>query len=280
MRNRVIRLPRNAVLEVTYQCNHRCLFCSCPWYAPEGKYPKGEELDLQAWKEVVDRLYDKGVEVFSISGGEALLKDCLPQILEYIHIQSGKRNKYPGITLISNGRFMTNEYLRLFQRYHVNLAMSLPGYATFKDHTGVDNADGVLGWFREAKRLRLRTTVNITVTRINYDELFETIALGLLNGASSVLLNRFLPGGRGLLYRHKLELSREQLNGMLDTAEEVLSYRKCYGYVGTEFPRCLIKDINKYRYLGIGTQCAAAKGFFAIDPSGRVIIPQGLSGMF
>ena len=76
--------------------------------------------------------------------------------------------------------------------------------------------------------LRLRTTVNITVTRINYDELFETIALGLLNGASSVLLNRFLPGGRGLLYRQKLELSREQLNGMLDTAEEVLSYRKCY----------------------------------------------------
>lgn len=270
MRNQVIRLPRNAVLEVTYQCNHRCLFCSCPWYAPEGKYPKGEELDLQAWKEVVDRLYDKGVEVFSISGGEALLKDCLPQILEYIHIQSGKRNKYPGITLISNGRFMTNEYLRLFQRYHVNLAMSLPGYATFKDHTGVDNADGVLGWFREAKRLRLRTTVNITVTRINYDELFETIALGLLNGASSVLLNRFLPGGRGLLYRQKLELSREQLNGMLDTAEEVLSYRKCYGYVGTEFPRCLIKDIKKYRYLGIGTQCAAAKGFFAIDPSGQI----------
>ena len=74
MGNQVIRLPRNAVLEVTYQCNHRCLFCSCPWYAPEGKYPKGEELDLQAWKEVVDRLYDKGVEVFSISGGEAYLK--------------------------------------------------------------------------------------------------------------------------------------------------------------------------------------------------------------
>lgn len=73
-----------------------------------------------------------------------------------------------------------------------------------------------------------------------------------------------------MLYRHKLELSREQLNGMLDTAEEVLSYRKCYGYVGTEFPRCLIKDINKYRYLGIGTQCAAAKGFFAIDPSGQI----------
>ena len=46
--------------------------------------------------------------------------------------------------------------------------------------------------------------------------------------------------------------------------------RKCYGYVGTEFPRCLIKDINKYRYLGIGTQCAAAKGFFAIDPSGQI----------
>ncbi|HEY3444957.1 MAG TPA: hypothetical protein VGK67_01285 [Myxococcales bacterium] len=27
-------LPRTAVLEMTYRCNHVCLFCSCPWSAP------------------------------------------------------------------------------------------------------------------------------------------------------------------------------------------------------------------------------------------------------
>ena len=26
-------LPSTAVLELTYRCNHECIFCSCPWYA-------------------------------------------------------------------------------------------------------------------------------------------------------------------------------------------------------------------------------------------------------
>ena len=116
----------------------------------------------------------------------------------------------------------------------------------------------------------LKTTVNITVTKRNYYELFRTIALGLLNGASSVLLNRFLPGGRGLRYQDSLSLNREQLNGMLDIAEEVLEYGKRYGHVGTEFPKCVIKDINKYQRLEIGMQCAAAKYFFVIDPAGQI----------
>lgn len=265
-----IQLPQSAVLELTYQCNHKCLFCSCPWYAPNSTYPKLKELDLKEWKDVVDRLYEEGIKSFSISGGEALLKDCMPELVEYIREKGLKKNIDNEIVLISNARLMNDSYLNLFKRCRVHLSMSLPGYETFQKHTNVNNADGVLYWFRKAKEAGMKTTVNITVTKMNYYELFRTIALGLLNGASSVLLNRFLPGGRGLEYRNSLELDKEQLNGMLDVAEEVLEYGKRYGYVGTEFPRCLIKDINKYRRLSIGTQCAAAKYFFVIDPAGQI----------
>ena len=263
-------LPLSVVLELTYKCNHHCIFCSCPWDAPHSKYPKGKELCLDEWKAAIDKLYQQGVQSFSISGGEALLKDCMPEFVEYIHVEGLKRDIDSPIVLISNGLAMKDEYLHLFKKCNVHLSMSLPGYRTFKEHTGVDNADGVLGWFEKAKSLGMDTTVNVTVTQKNYLELFETISMGLISGASSVLLNRFLPGGRGLSYMKELMLTPEQVNGMLDTAEEVLTLSNRYGNLGTEVALCAIKQPKKYKRMEIGYQCAAAKTFFVVDPSGHI----------
>lgn len=267
-----IRLPEAVVLELTYKCNHKCLFCSCPWEAEaEGApcYEKGEELDFEAWKRVLDKLHPMGVRNISISGGEALLKDCLIDLLAYVREQD-IYNKDTKIVLISNGLEMTQEYLEAFKKYDVHLSMSLPGLTTFEQHTGVDNAGGVLHWFGEAKKMGVETTVNVTVTALNYHELYETIANGLIAGADTVLLNRFLQGGRGLSHIEELTLDREQLNGMLETAEGVLRKANRIGSVGTEYPLCIIKDIKKYEQLTIGSICAAAKGFFVVDPSGWI----------
>lgn len=263
-------LPPAVVLELTYKCNHHCIFCSCPWYAPNSKYPVGKELSLYEWKTTIDKLYDLGIQLFSISGGEAILKDCMPEVVEYIHAQGLRRGIDNPIVLISNGLAMKDEYLSLFKMCNVHLSMSLPGYSTFQEHTGVNNADGVLGWFEKAKMLGLQTTVNITVTQKNYLELFETISMGLISGASSVLLNRFLPGGRGLEHMKELMLSVDQVNGMMDTAEEVLTIANRYGHIGTEVAFCSIKEPDKYQRLRVGYQCAAAKGFFVIDPAGNI----------
>ncbi len=134
----------------------------------------------------------------------------------------------------------------------------------------MDNANGVLHWFQEAKKLGMNTTVNVTVTNKNYFELFKTISMGLISGASSVLINRFLPGGRGLLYQNELVLDKKQLNGMLDTTEEVLLLSNRYGQVGTEIPLCVIESPEKYKRLVYGTKCSAAKDFFVIDPAGQI----------
>ena len=265
-----MKFPSAVVLELTYRCNHKCLFCSCPWEAPDSKYIKGQELNLEEWKRVIDILYENGVKAFSISGGEALLKDCMPEIVEYIYSENKRRNLDVPTVLISNGLAMKEEYLQLFKRCNVHLSMSLPGYSTFEEHTGVDNADGVLAWFEKARELGLQTTVNVTVTKKNYHELFETISMGLIHGASSILLNRFLPGGRGLKYMDELAITPEQVNGMFETAEEVLTLSNRYGNLGTEVAGCAIKNPGKYKRLKFAYKCAAAKGFFVIDPAGNV----------
>jgi len=190
-------------------------------------------------------------------------------LLKYIRLEN-MYNRDESIVLITNALLMNETYLKAFKKYNVHLGFSLPGLQTFEQHTGVDNASGVLHWLQEAKKMGITTTVNVTVTNINYDELYETVANGLLAGADMVLLNRFLPGGRGLSHIKELSLTREQLNGMLDITEEILQLSNRVGSVGTEFPRCIINDIHKYKQLKIGSLCAAAKGFFVIDPAGWV----------
>lgn len=57
---------------------------------------------------------------------------------------------------------------------------------------------------------------------------------------------------------------------MLNVAEAVLEKANRYGHVGTELPLCAIKQPQKYKHLQVSNQCAAAKGFFIIDPSGYI----------
>lgn len=265
-----VKLPKLVVLELTYKCNHKCLFCSCPWYAPSSAYPVRVELDLAQWKRAIDRLYDAGVEKFSITGGEAILKKETPDIVRYIRDEGHRRGFDHQMVLISNGKAMSDEWLHFFKEQNVHLCLSMPGYKSFKQLTGNDNVEGVLHWFRRAKEVGVSTTANITVTKINYGEIFKNISMALINGASTVLLNRFLPGGRGLLHIDQLLLSHDQLKGLLDTAEEVLTYANRNACLGTEIAGCTIDDELKYSHIKFGYRCSAASNFFVVDPAGQL----------
>jgi len=273
--NDVQVFPANAVLEMTYNCNHKCLFCSCPWENTTKHdffYDKREELNFCDWKKVLNTLEDLKIARVSISGGEPLLKDCLLDLLYYIR-EKTKLNKNEKIVLISNGEIMSEKYLLAFKELNVHLSLSLPGLDTFEYHTGSqkNSASNVLKWLTRAKEFSIETTVNITVTSKNFHELYETIANGLIAGADTILLNRILYGGRGIAYHEELSLSRDELRGILDIAEDVLSKSKRVGSLGTEYPLCIISDkIGTYERIRIGSQCAAAKGFFVIDPSGYI----------
>jgi radical SAM protein with 4Fe4S-binding SPASM domain len=151
----------------------------------------------------------------------------------------------------------------------------MPGLSTFPYHTDSKekDANNVLHWLKRAKDESIETTINITVTKKNFHELYETIANGLIAGADTVLLNRFLIGGRGITYQDELALSRAELREMLDIAENVLTQSKRIGSVGTEYPLCLIpKQGDMYKQLRVGSLCAATKEFFVIDPSGYIRI--------
>lgn len=252
-------LPSVAALELTYRCNHKCLFCSCPWEADE-KYLK-EELTYSEWTDVIDTLMHNGVSSFTLTGGEPLMRDDIRQIIDYI------LNNGASLNIISNGRRITDDFLDFIAERKVSICISIPGIETFIEHTGVDNVEHVLSLFEKTRSKGIQATANIAVTKKNLPELYENIAYALIKGADYVLLNRFLPGGRGLKNKEYL-LSKDETNQMLDIAEEVLSKANKYGHVGTELPLCAINNPDKYKHIRVSSLCSAAKGFCIIDPSG------------
>lgn len=272
-------LPPTAVIELTYRCNHRCLFCSCPWEAGRS-FEKLDEMSTDSWKEVLSNLCELGVSSFAFTGGEALLRDDCLELLDYASGLSaiktetiqGKLVQHritPELYLLTNGSTLTDEILDFLSQRDVKLSISLPGLLTFEKHTGFDHADTVLEWFRRAKEKGISTTVNSTVTALNIHELPRTLSAAFLAGAGQLLMNRFLPGGRGLLHEDDLLLNLEQVREMLVAADEILVKANRTGNLGTEIPLCLLDGLE-LKKLQVGTRCSAARGFFVIGPSGFV----------
>lgn len=254
-------LPKTAVIELTSRCNHKCIFCSCPW--EYDKDYKNNELSTDEWCRVIDLYVANNVQHITFTGGEPLMREDLLDILDYAY------KKGISVGLISNGKRIDDEFLNKLAKYKILLSISVPGIETFKEHTGIDNVENVLEIFTKCKKLGIQTTANITVTKKNIGELYQNISYPILKGADYVLLNRFLPGGRGM-YNKEFLLSNDDINKMLDIAEEVLSTAGIKGHIGTELPLCIIKTPEKYKSLSVSTRCAAAKEFFVTDPSGYI----------
>jgi len=272
-------LPDTAVLELTYGCNHRCFFCSCPWENPDGGFERRPEMDTEAWKGTIGELCRLGIDKIAFTGGEPLLRDDLREIMAHaagcqsthvdtVHGVLRSTQAPPKLYLLSNGRLVDRALLRSCLALNVQLSLSLPGLETYHEHTGSGGADEILAVFSLARKMGLKAVANITVTRKNIDELEATISAALLAGAEQILLNRFMPGGRGLAYAD-LSPRPEDVRRMLGFAEATLSAAQRYGSTGAEIPRC-VAESGDFRQLRIGHRCSAGTGFFVIDPSGYV----------
>ena len=222
----------------------------------------GPEMDVAEWKRLIATYADIGVTQFSFTGGESLMKEGCLELLDFAAARGS-------VGLLSNGRLVTEEIVRFCADRNIRLSMSLPGLRSFPENTDSDTSvEKILAHFSYAREVGCHTTVGIAVTKLNLPELYETISAALLAGAESLLLNRFLPGGRGLR-NPELLLSPEDVVLAADTAEAVLKRTRRHGHFGTEMPLCLI-DPKKYEYLNVTTGCSAATDFFTVGPNGRL----------
>jgi radical SAM protein with 4Fe4S-binding SPASM domain len=264
-----ILLPHAAILELTFKCNHQCIFCCCPWEAPNNDYPIQEELNIDNWKQIVDYLCINNVRSIVFSGGEPLTNPGLEDLILHIATKRTKEGVRIRPYIISNGALLNESWLKLFAETQATLALSLPGIKTYEYHTKFDYANHVLKWMKRTSSAGIYTVANVTATRKNLFELYETVGLALLHGADFVLLNRFLPGGRGLKYSDDLKLSKKETLEAFRKVNEALRDGRRYGGVGTEVPKCALLG-EEFERLTISTRCAAGHDLFVIDPAGKI----------
>lgn len=99
----------NFHIDLTYGCNEKCIHCYHPFYT----YDFSKELNTSAVKELVDKMYEIGVFYVVLSGGEALLRKDIFEIIEYIS------NKGMLITLFTNGMLLSEEVVLKIKRYRI-----------------------------------------------------------------------------------------------------------------------------------------------------------------
>jgi radical SAM protein with 4Fe4S-binding SPASM domain len=258
---------QSLIFEVTQRCNHTCRHCYNVWAAQGSTYPRGE-MNTERTLALLAKALDETVcGHVTFTGGEPLLRPDLPVLLDFL------RDRNVRTTIISNGRLLDESRVVTLLDCGVGL-FELPLLSSQREvHDRLSGAPGA--WdsvLRAMADLRLhhgQFVAAFVATRLNIDDIAETLRLAFAFGARAVMLNRFNPGGRGLA---NLELlpTVDQLREALTVAESAVA---SYGLpVSCSIPiqPCLI-DTSAFPHLGFG-YCAAgtSRAYYALDPLGNL----------
>ena len=149
-------LPATAVLEMTYRCNHRCMFCSCPWEDPEG--------GLHAARRAFDRRLEgraphagrHGRVQFRLHRRRAAVERGAvrsDRVRRDAHGRAHRERRrrariahWPRRSSICSrtARRSIGPCWISANGFDVQLSMSLPGLSTYREHTGGGDPDHIL----------------------------------------------------------------------------------------------------------------------------------------
>jgi radical SAM protein with 4Fe4S-binding SPASM domain len=263
------------IFEVTQRCNHACLHCYNVWNAGDdmrgkgnGSYPRGE-LDTERTLLLLGKALDETeCPHVTLTGGEPLLRADLPVLLDFI------RRRGARATVISNGRLLTEAFAAdLIERGAdlFELPLLSPMRETHDRLSGAGGAwDSVLAAMAALRLQHGRFAAAFVATRLNIDDVYETVKLAFGFGASAVMFNRFNPGGRG---RGNLDLllpSAEQVRRALGEADRASADFGVPVSCSIPIQPCLI-DTRAFTHIGFA-YCAAggSRTYYALDPMGNL----------
>lgn len=199
-----MRYPRHMTLELTAKCNFRCPYCYCVWH----EYPAlaKPELDAAGWKTILDKCAADGVDDILFTGGEALLRNDLFDILGYARRVLPKAK----FSLFTNASRLDETLIKKFKRRKIHLATSLQGLRTYGAMTGTRRSyKRLLAVVARASELKWPIAVSMTVTKANFGEAADMFVAAALSGASTIQVGPVILGGRAAA-NQELMISRDE----------------------------------------------------------------------
>jgi radical SAM protein with 4Fe4S-binding SPASM domain len=250
--------PYRVDLALTYRCDNDCPHC----YA--GGPHETPELDTAAWRTVLDRLADFEVPNVVFTGGEATLREDLPELIAHAE----ENGLVTG--LITNGRGLTPERVRRLEAAGLDYVQVTLESCDEAAHDAMCRRRGA--WRETVAGLRncagrVFTTTNTTLTTANEATAIATVRFLKELGVARFGVNAVIMAGRGREERAGA-LSVERVKALVEEIEAV-AHQLSFPFLWFT-PTCY-KVLNPVA-LGLGVKsCSAASTVLAVEPDGTVM---------
>jgi 12,18-didecarboxysiroheme deacetylase len=179
------------VWNTTKRCNLRCVHC----YAfAEGEDYRGDELSTGEGKALIDDLAGFRVPVILFSGGEPVLREDLPELIDHA-VKKGIR-----AVISTNGTLITKEKARVFAGCSLSyIGVSLDGMSEINDaFRGVEGAFArAMEGIRNARDAGVKVGLRFTINKRNIGEVPKIFDLIEKESIQRVCFYHLVYAGRG-----------------------------------------------------------------------------------
>ena len=232
------RRLRHIVFELTSECQQSCLYCYNVWKNPtEALRPLATAGSYRTARRTLKRLFRVAkIGRVTMTGGEPLMSERFHELVLACRLRGA------AVTVISNGGAPLAEYQSLeaigVDLFELTINSDVP-----EIHDSMTGMPG--SWQRVTNTVRaLAQTTSVVcvvvVTRINAPRIRETLACISSLGVDRVMVNRFNPGGAGLLHSKDLLPSRDELRGALEAAERAGMEHGLNLSTNVSIPHCVV----------------------------------------
>lgn len=251
--------PYRMDLAVTYRCNNDCAHC---YNARERNFP---ELGTEQWFKILDQLWALGVPHIVFTGGEATLRDDLPELIR--HAESN--GQITGLN--TNARRLSDEkYVQKLVEAGLDHVQVTVESCDEQIHDGMMRARGAfrqtIAGLKNALSAKLYVMTNTTMLRTNVHTIPDTLDFLADIGVPTIGLNALIHSGHGLTVGTGLRES--ELQPLLDIATQKTAERgqRLIWYTPTQYCEFDPTASN----LGV-KGCTAALYSMCIESNGDVL---------
>jgi radical SAM protein with 4Fe4S-binding SPASM domain len=252
--------PLRMDMALTFKCQNNCLHC----YA--GGPHETTELNINKWKEIIDRLSQIGVFILTFTGGEPTLREDLAELLHYAQAKGMVAG------LITNGRKLKDKaYVKALEEAgldfaQITLESHRPKIHDLMTATKGSWKDTVVG-IKNAVRSHIYVTTNTTLSKYNAPYFLRTIEYIKDLGVAAFGCNSLIYSGKAIGVNQEYVLPIEALNELLPKIRDRANQLniKFLWYTPTQY--CRFDPVQ----MGLGIKsCTAAMINMCIGPNGDV----------
>ncbi|MBU1087812.1 MAG: radical SAM protein [Candidatus Omnitrophica bacterium] len=238
----------------TYRCNQRCLYCKMPSLV-------SDELSSEQVKMMIDKLNKLGAKVLNITGGEALLRGDIFDLIEYF------KAKGIYVCLNSNGILVPENINRLKILDLLNLSIEGPR-EVHDSIRGPGAYQTVIKAAQAALQSKIKVNFTATINKHNIIHLDYIIGLAreLKLAVRFEILEEYMLGSKS---KNSLEISPAQVQKALAEiiwAKNQAKYRKTI--INSLGLLTYLQSWPELKYL----QCASGNIIFRVTPQGIMFV--------